>query len=125
MAEASIRLSGSKKEQYEQLLPIVQSLIEGEKDFIANLANVCAALKQGFNFFWVGFYLLKSEELVLGPFRGQLLVHELKKEKGCVEQLGKKKKQSLLIMLMNFQDTSLVVRNQKVKSLFQLLKINK
>lgn len=92
MAEASIRLSGSKKEQYEQLLPIVQSLIEGEKDFIANLANVCAALKQGFNFFWVGFYLLKSEELVLGPFQGPIACTRIKKGKGVCGTAWEKEK---------------------------------
>src|SRR5690554_3632277 len=60
----------SKKEKYEALLPQISALVEGEVDLIANLANICAALKGAFGFFWVGFYLVKGEELVLGPFQG-------------------------------------------------------
>jgi L-methionine (R)-S-oxide reductase len=59
-----------KKERYESLLPQVKALTEGEKDLVANLSNVMSALKQGMNFFWVGIYLVKENELVLGPFQG-------------------------------------------------------
>lgn len=82
MAEATIQLSGTKAEKYEQLLPIIQSLVEGETDTVANLANVTAALKQGFGFFWVGFYLVKAEELVLGPFQGPIACTRIKKGRG-------------------------------------------
>lgn len=82
MAEASIQLFGTKEEKYQQLLPIIQSLVEGESDRIANLANVTAALKQGFDFFWVGFYLVKQEELVLGPFQGPIACTRIRKGKG-------------------------------------------
>ncbi|MBC9812156.1 GAF domain-containing protein [Crocinitomicaceae bacterium CZZ-1] len=82
MAEATIQLSGTKAEQYEQLLPIIQSLADGEEDVIANLANVSAALKQGFGFFWVGFYLVKADELVLGPFQGPIACTRIKKGRG-------------------------------------------
>lgn len=61
---------GSKTEIYEALLPQIQALIEGETDLYANLANVAAALKEAFNHFWVGFYLVKQDTLVLGPFQG-------------------------------------------------------
>lgn len=61
---------GSKAEIYEALLPQIQALIEGETDLYANLANVAAALKEAFNHFWVGFYLVKQDTLVLGPFQG-------------------------------------------------------
>lgn len=60
----------SRKEIYDSLLPQIESLITGETDQTANLANVAAALKQAFGFFWVGFYLVKENQLVLGPFQG-------------------------------------------------------
>ena len=59
-----------KKEKYELLIPQITALVEGEPDLIANLANIVAALKYGMNFFWVGVYLIKGDELVLGPFQG-------------------------------------------------------
>ena len=61
---------GGKKEIYQCILPQLRALIEQEPDLIANLANTVAVLKQAFHFFWVGFYLVKGEELVLGPFQG-------------------------------------------------------
>jgi L-methionine (R)-S-oxide reductase len=70
MAEDFIIQGTSKEEKYISLLPQVKALVEGEKDEIANLANIAAALKQTFDFFWVGFYLVKNNELVLGPFQG-------------------------------------------------------
>ncbi|MBP1614220.1 MAG: diguanylate cyclase [Bacteroidetes bacterium] len=82
MAEELIVISGSKEEKYNSLLPQVQSLIEGENDLVANLANVCAALKDSFDFFWVGFYLVKSEELVLGPFQGPVACTRIRQGRG-------------------------------------------
>jgi GAF domain-containing protein len=70
MAEDLHISSGSKEEQYQNLLPQIQSLLEHETDIIANLANVVAALKEQFGWLWVGFYLVKNEDLVLGPFQG-------------------------------------------------------
>lgn len=70
MAEDLKIHKGNKEEQYESLLPQIKGLLSGETDLIANLANVAAALKEQFNFFWVGFYLVKDNELVLGPFQG-------------------------------------------------------
>ncbi len=64
--------NGSKAEQYAILLPQIKSLISDEPDLIANLANVAAVLKEAFSFWWVGFYLFKDGELVLGPFQGPL-----------------------------------------------------
>ena len=60
----------NKEEQYIALLPQIRELVRKEQDLIANLANIAAALKQAFGFFWVGFYLVKDNELVLGPFQG-------------------------------------------------------
>lgn len=67
-----IESSLSKKDKYEQLYPQLKALLSGETDFIANLANLAAALRQVFGFFWVGFYLDKEGELVLGPFQGPI-----------------------------------------------------
>lgn len=71
-----------KKEKYESLMPQIKALVSGETDLIANLANITAALKQGMDFFWVGFYLVKEDELVLGPFQGPIACTRIKKGKG-------------------------------------------
>jgi len=65
-----IALSVDKAEQYQSLIPQIEALVAGEPDLVANLANICAALKEQFNWFWVGFYIVKDNELVLGPFQG-------------------------------------------------------
>lgn len=73
---------GSKEEQYLNMLPQIKGLLHGEDDLVANLANICAALKEQFAFFWVGFYLIKNEELVLGPFQGPVACTRIKKGRG-------------------------------------------
>ena len=71
MAETiAINLGSNKTEKYEKLLPQLEALTSGEKDLIANLSNTMAALKEVFNFFWVGAYLTKEDQLILGPFQG-------------------------------------------------------
>jgi L-methionine (R)-S-oxide reductase len=82
MAEDLIIASGSKAEKYEKLLPQIHALIGSETDEIANLANVTAALKETFGFFWVGFYLVKADELVLGPFQGPVACTRIQKGRG-------------------------------------------
>jgi L-methionine (R)-S-oxide reductase len=82
MAEDLNILNGSKEDQYQNLLPQIKGILEGEPDLIANLANVAAALKEQFNFFWVGFYLVKNDELVLGPFQGPVACTRIKKGRG-------------------------------------------
>jgi GAF domain-containing protein len=82
MAEDLIKLTGTKQEKYEGLIPQIKGLVEGESDQVANLANVCAALKETFSFFWVGFYLVKEDELVLGPFQGPVACTRIRKGKG-------------------------------------------
>ena len=72
----------SKEEQYRSLIPQIKALISGENDQIANLANIAAALKEQFRWFWVGFYLVKGDELVLGPFQGPVACTRIKKGKG-------------------------------------------
>ncbi len=70
--ELHISTSANKKERYDVLLPQIESLVSGEDDLIANLSNITAALKQTMNFFWIGFYLVKGKQLVLGPFQGPI-----------------------------------------------------
>lgn len=80
--ELIINTGANKKEKYETLLPQIEGLIYGERDLVANLANISAALKHGMNFFWVGFYIVKDDELVLGPFQGPIACTRIKKGKG-------------------------------------------
>tara|TARA_R110000796_G_scaffold96719_1_gene202622 strand:+ start:5156 stop:5638 length:483 start_codon:yes stop_codon:yes gene_type:complete len=72
----------SKAEKYESLIPQIEALVTGEPDQTANLANIASALKYGMGFFWVGFYLVKEDELVLGPFQGPIACTRIRKGKG-------------------------------------------
>ena len=87
-----IATSENKAERYKTLVPQIQSLVEGEKDVIANLSNIAAALKQTMNFFWVGFYLVKNNELVLGPFQGPIACTRIAFGKGVCGTSWKEKK---------------------------------
>lgn len=82
MAEDLKIVKGEKKEKYEVLIPQIHSLLEGECDEVANMANVSAALKEMFGFFWVGFYRALGDELVLGPFQGPVACTRIRKGKG-------------------------------------------
>lgn len=82
MAEELTICSGSKEEQYKMLFPQMQSLIGNETDMIANMANMAAALKQTFDFFWVGFYIVRDNQLVLGPFQGPIACTRIKPGRG-------------------------------------------
>jgi GAF domain-containing protein len=82
MAEDLTIAQGDKKAQYESLLPQIQGLLTGEPNLIANLANIAAALKEQFNWFWVGFYWVIDDELVLGPFQGPVACTRIKKGRG-------------------------------------------
>jgi len=72
----------SKRERYESLMPQIHALVEGEADLIANVSNIMSALKFGMDFFWVGVYFVKDDELVLGPFQGPVACVRIKKGKG-------------------------------------------
>ena len=82
MAEDLNIITGTKEEQYETLLPQIKALVDGETDLVANLANITAALKEQFGWLWVGFYLVKNDELVLGPFQGPVACTRIKKGRG-------------------------------------------
>ena len=75
-------ITGNKAEQYQSLIPQIKALVEGEPDLIANLANVVAALKEQFGWLWVGFYLVKNNELVLAPLQGPIACTRIKKGRG-------------------------------------------
>ena len=82
MAEDLQIITGSKTEQYQSLLPQIKGLLEGETDLVANLANIAAALKEQFGWLWTGFYLVKDDELVLGPFQGPVACTRIRKGRG-------------------------------------------
>ena len=82
MAEDITIITGSKEEQYEHLIPLIKGVLEGETDLVANLGNVSAILKEQFKWWWIGFYLVKEGELVLGPFQGPLACTRIRKGKG-------------------------------------------
>ena len=80
--ELLISKSTDKAERYKALIPQIEALVTGEPDLTANLANIASALKYGMDFFWVGFYLVKEEQLVLGPFQGPIACTRIMKGKG-------------------------------------------
>jgi L-methionine (R)-S-oxide reductase len=82
MAEDLSIITGTKEEQYEALIPQIKGLLQGESDLVANLGNIAAALKEQFGWLWVGFYLVKNNELVLGPFQGPVACTRIKKGRG-------------------------------------------
>ena len=82
MAEDLQIISGNKTEQYQSLLPQIKGLLDGETDLVANLANIAAALKEQFGWLWTGFYLVKEDELVLGPFQGPVACTRIRKGRG-------------------------------------------
>ncbi len=82
MAEDLHVTEGNKEDQYNNLIPQLEGLLHGEDDLVANMSNVSAALKQQFGFFWVGFYLVKQDELVLGPFQGPVACTRIQRGRG-------------------------------------------
>lgn len=90
--ELIISKSTNKRERYATLLPQLEALVESESDLIANLANISAALKQTMDFFWVGFYLVKEGQLVLGPFQGPLACTRIDLGKGVCGTAWKEKR---------------------------------
>jgi GAF domain-containing protein len=82
MAEDLLIANGTKEEQYDSLISQISGLLEGETDLVANLGNIAAALKEQFKWWWVGFYLVKNDELVLGPFQGPVACTRIRKGRG-------------------------------------------
>ncbi|MFI5163655.1 MAG: GAF domain-containing protein [Bacteroidia bacterium] len=92
MSESILVAGTTKKEKYESLLPQIKALVKGEKDLIANTANIIAALKYGMNFFWAGIYFVKENELVLGPFQGPVACTRIALGRGVCGTAWKEKK---------------------------------
>ena len=90
--ELRIAITTDKKLKYETLLPQIKALTHGESDTIANLANIAAAIKQTFDFLWVGFYIVKEGELVLGPFQGPVACTRIAIGKGVCGTAWKEKR---------------------------------
>lgn len=82
MAETLTLTAADKAARYAELRPQLEALTAGEPDLTANLANTAAALRQAFGFFWVGFYLVKNDELVLGPFQGPIACTRIRRGRG-------------------------------------------
>jgi L-methionine (R)-S-oxide reductase len=87
-----VSTSSDKYERYDILLPQIKSLVQDERDLIANLSNIAAALKQSLNFFWVGFYIAKDRQLVLGPFQGPVACTRIDFGKGVCGTAWKEKR---------------------------------
>ena len=90
--ELIISKSVNKKERYQTLLPQIKALVAGEPDQIANLSDIAAALKQTMDFFWVGFYFVKENQLVLGPFQGPIACTRIDFGKGVCGAAWKEKR---------------------------------
>jgi L-methionine (R)-S-oxide reductase len=96
MAEDLILTQGNKNEKYLGLMPQIQALMEGEKDAVANMGNCCAALRETFGWLWVGFYLVKQDELVLGPFQGPVACTRIAFGRGVCGTAWKEKRTLLV-----------------------------
>ena len=92
----SLNESASREEKYRCLLPQIQSLLSGENDGIAKMATVSAALKQTFDFLWVGFYRVSGRELILGPFQGPIACTRIPWGKGVCGTAWKEKRTTLV-----------------------------
>ena len=82
MAEDLNLIKGDKTTQYQSLIPQIKALLEGEPDLVANMGNIAAALKEQFNWLWIGFYVVKNDELVLAPFQGPVACTRIRKGRG-------------------------------------------
>lgn len=91
MSETIVISGTTKKEKYESLLPQIEALVEGEKDFIANISNIMGALQYGMSFLWTGIYFVKGNELVLGPFQGPIACTRIGFGKGVCGTAWKEK----------------------------------
>ena len=104
MSEDLILSANADKEtRYREIFPQLKALIEVETDMTANLANVCAALKEAFGWWWVGFYLVKGEQLVLGPFQGPVACTRIAFGKGVCGTAWKEKKSVLVPDVEQFE----------------------
>ncbi|NRA11113.1 MAG: GAF domain-containing protein [Crocinitomicaceae bacterium] len=92
MAEELVKIEGSKGEIYSSLIPQIKALVGDEKDLVANQANIAAALKHAFGFLWVGFYNVREDMMILGPFQGPIACTRIRKGKGVCGTVWETKK---------------------------------
>jgi GAF domain-containing protein len=100
MSENLTITKGSKAEQYRALIPQLKALLDGEPDLMANLGNIAAALEEQFGWLWVGFYMVRGDELVLGPFQGTVACTRIRKGRGVCGTAWQEKK-SLIVPDVN------------------------
>lgn len=92
MAEELVKIEGSKSEIYSSLIPQIKALVGDENDLVANQANIAAALKEAFGFLWVGFYNVREDMMILGPFQGPIACTRIRKGKGVCGTVWETKK---------------------------------
>lgn len=102
MSEVLHISAGTKEEKYQILFPQIKAIVDGEEDLVANLANIAACLKFTFEWLWVGFYLVKKDELVLGPFQGPIACTRIKKGKGVCGTAWEKEETIIVADVENF-----------------------
>lgn len=100
--ELIVSNSTDKEEKYKSLIPQIEALTMGESDLVANLANIAAALRSGMGFFWVGFYIVKDDELVLGPFQGPIACTRIRKGKGVCGTVWEQKETLIVANVEEF-----------------------
>lgn len=121
----NIEVGLSKEEAYRQLAPQIEALVAGESDLIAGLANFSAALKQAVGFFWVGFYLVKDNELILGPFQGEIACSRIKYGRGVCGTAWKKASSIVVANVDDFPDHIACSSSSRSEIAVPLIKNNK
>jgi len=126
MAEDLIISQGTREDIYKSLLPQIKALVDGESNLIANLANISSALRQAFGFFWVGFYTVDSEdELVLGPFQGDIACTRIIKGKGVCGTAWSTKKSIIVPNVDEFPGHIACSSQSKSEIVVPIIKNNK
>lgn len=125
MSEQLIFSSNDKEGRYKELLPQLTALLEGEKSLIANLANTASALKMTFDFFWVGFYLIDGEQLVLGPFQGPIACTRINYGRGVCGTSWKEGKTLIVSNVNEFPDHIACSSLSQSEIVIPILKDNK
>lgn len=121
-----ITSNATKEKKYQSLLPQIEGLVSREKNLIANLANIAAALKEGLGFFWVGFYLVDSEdELILGPFQGPVACTRIKKGKGVCGTAWKRRETIIVPNVNEYKGHIACASNTMSEIVIPILKNNK
>ncbi len=125
MAEDLAIIEGTRQQKYEILLPQLVALMEGETDIVANCANVAAALRQTFGFFWVGFYFVKEDELVLGPFQGDIACTRIQKGRGVCGRVWENAAPLIVADVENFPGHIACSAASKSEIVIPIIKNNK